>query len=321
MQQHSGQHLLSRALIASASARTRSFHLGERLCTIDVEMAPPEAGAIRTAESATNGLIWEDRPVTIREAPPEAGADPAAAAEATALAGLKLKPGDPVRTIVVEGFDATPCGGTHVARTGQVGAVAVTGWEPCRGLTRITFVCGGRVVRRLHETVATVDACVEGLSAPEPEVAGALRRLLAERERLGRHARALEAQMALQEAAREALSAPSIGGWSVLRRGWRIEEKSIDAAQLLARSFVAGPSRLALLAVIDGGRATVIAARSPGAGPAVGPALAEAARLMGGRGGGSAEQGRAGGLPAGSVDALLDELLARLAPADGEAAG
>src|SRR5262249_8399317 len=63
MQQHSGQHILTRAFLETASAPTRSFHLGESICTIDVEMAEPDEDRIRAAEARANAVVWSDRPV------------------------------------------------------------------------------------------------------------------------------------------------------------------------------------------------------------------------------------------------------------------
>ncbi|HXI02292.1 MAG TPA: alanyl-tRNA editing protein, partial [Candidatus Saccharimonadales bacterium] len=153
MQQHSGQHLLSRAFLEVAAARTRSFHLGSEICTIDIAMSPPDEGAIGRAAELTNSIVAEDRPVAVSER----DAGEIDSAEEAGLSGLKLKPGDPVRIIEVDGFDANPCGGTHVARTGQVGPVALLGHEPFRGMTRITFACGRRVARLLEESTARLN--------------------------------------------------------------------------------------------------------------------------------------------------------------------
>lgn len=312
MQQHSGQHLLSRALVEIAGAPTRSFHLGETLCTIDVEMFPPDEASLRKAEETVNGIIWEDRPVTATVSSAGRGPGERAGREA-GLAGLGPKPGEPVRTIEVQGFDATPCGGTHVSRTGQVGALAVTAWEPSKKMTRITFVCGGRVVRRLREARAVVGACVAGLSAPEPEVPGALRRLLGEREEMHRRLKALEERVAEWEAEQAASAAPRVAGWMVFKKVFDGREKSVEAAQLLVRKFVSAPGRLAVVAVREGGRATLMAARSAGDGVEVGPVVSELASRFGGRGGGSALQARAGALPAGAAAELVAEAAERLA--------
>src|SRR4051812_44350444 len=55
MQQHHGQHLLS-AAFETLGAQTLSFHLGERLCTIDLD-TPPDSSKARTAEALANQSI------------------------------------------------------------------------------------------------------------------------------------------------------------------------------------------------------------------------------------------------------------------------
>jgi alanyl-tRNA synthetase len=310
MQQHSGQHLLSRAFIDMAGAKTLSFHLGAEICTIDVELSEPDEKIIRQAEQRTNEIIWDDRAVDVREiSADEAGED---SRDAAAGAGLSLKPGDPIRIIDFTGFDATPCGGTHVSRSGQVGIASVMGWERYKGKTRVTFICGGRVGRQFKSVKGILDACVAGLSAPPPELPGALARLVEERDSLKKKLNLSMKKLAGFEA--EALVAGSIkvAGYTLLRKSFNASERSVDEALLLVQKFTAAPGRLALVAVIEAGKATLIAARTPGEGLAMGDLVAAVCDLAGGRGGGSKHMARAGGLSADKVESSLDEVLKRL---------
>jgi len=65
MQQHSGQHILSRAFVLDADAATRSFHLGESVCTIDLDLAAPGEALMRRAEATANSVIGADAPVQV----------------------------------------------------------------------------------------------------------------------------------------------------------------------------------------------------------------------------------------------------------------
>ena len=310
MQQHSGQHILSRAFVDVAKARTRSFHLGESICTIDIEMPNRDAVAIHAAEARGNEIVWDDRSVTVREVP---AADSSAGAPIDlAMSGLNLKPGDPIRFIEIGGFDSNACGGTHVARTGQVGMVAVIGWEPYKGMTRVTFACGGRALRHLHESREAVAACVKRLSARPHEVPAAVDRLLSEREALVRRIRALGSEIARFEAEKIAGSAPSLGPYRLLRRTFAAAERGVEEAQALVRSFVEAPGCAALVAVVEGGTATILAGRSAGEGVRMGDMMAEVCRAVGGRGGGSATFARAGGIPASRAEEALDAAAALL---------
>ncbi len=51
-----------------------------------------------------------------------------------------------VRIIDVEGFDLTPCGGTHVTRTGQIGLVRVAHVERYKGKMRVSFHAATRAL-------------------------------------------------------------------------------------------------------------------------------------------------------------------------------
>src|SRR5438046_1506880 len=60
MQQHTGQHLLSAVLLKRFGLETASFHLGEEVCTIDLQGAEPGAKTVAEAERAANEMIFED---------------------------------------------------------------------------------------------------------------------------------------------------------------------------------------------------------------------------------------------------------------------
>src|SRR6185369_5290472 len=138
IQQHTGQHILSQAFVTLFKAPTKSFRVLERSCEIDVDLNNPTDEVIEKAAELANNVIWEDRPITIRNVRSEEAAslplrkDPAREGE--------------LRLIEIDGFDLTPCGGTHAFRTGEVGMIAVRTWERATGLTRIEFVAGTRAL-------------------------------------------------------------------------------------------------------------------------------------------------------------------------------
>lgn len=74
--------------------------------------------------AALNRLIAEDHPVTMRWI---ADAELAAMPELVRTMSVKPPSGEGrVRLLDIEGVDLQPCGGTHVARTGEIGPVEVT---------------------------------------------------------------------------------------------------------------------------------------------------------------------------------------------------
>ena len=138
MQQHSGQHILSQAFVQACGAETRSFHLGSHTSTIDIELQSPTIEMMRAAEDIANAVVFEDRPMRVHLVNEEA-------AERLPLRKESAVRGD-IRVIEVENFDWSPCGGTHAARTGQIGMIAIRSYERAKKITRVEFVCGSRAL-------------------------------------------------------------------------------------------------------------------------------------------------------------------------------
>ena len=138
MSQHTAQHMLSCTLLEIARAETVSSRLGSEVSTIDIDVANLREELALRAEDRVNDVVLEDRPVrTLFPTEGELGKLP-----------LRRPPKveDGVRIVQVEGFDLSPCGGTHCTRTGEVGMVRVVGLERYKGGTRVTFVAGRRAL-------------------------------------------------------------------------------------------------------------------------------------------------------------------------------
>ena len=109
IQQHTGQHLLSAVFVVLFQYHTVSFHLGEGLCTIDLNTTLLTEEQVRQAEARANQIVFEDRPVRISFSTRE---------EASKM-GLRkevAREGE-IRLIEIDSLDLTACGGTHVARS------------------------------------------------------------------------------------------------------------------------------------------------------------------------------------------------------------
>ena len=282
MQQHTGQHVLSAAFDRLFDNRTMSFHMGGDVSTIDLQR---EASAtdVECAVDAANAVVWEDRPVSIRFASPE---------EAAALP-LRKEPvrEGPLRIIEVERFDLSACGGTHVARTGAIGLIAVLGAERFRGGTRLTFVCGKRALDALRTYRDAVTRSVRSLSVLPAELPAAVERLQVEGRDLRRTIKGLQESLATHEAARLLSCASQAGSVRVaveVLAGW-------DAAGLKAiASAVAAAGSAAVVLVSVSTPALVVIARSAGVAVDAGAVLKQLIERFGGRGGGKAELAQAG---------------------------
>src|ERR1700722_1092028 len=137
MAPHTAQHPLSRALVDVARAETVSSRLGASSCTIDVEGALDE-GLRSRAEDLVNSIVTDDG--VVRQLFPTAEELP----KLPLRRAPKVDKG--IRVIDIDGFDMSPCGGTHCARTGQIGAVRIVGLERYKGGWRVTFHGGRRAL-------------------------------------------------------------------------------------------------------------------------------------------------------------------------------
>jgi alanyl-tRNA synthetase len=284
MQQHHGQHLLS-AAFDRLGAPTVSFHLGERTCTIDLD-APPGKVDGAQAEAIANESIWRDLPVVARDF----------TGEERARLPLRKEPVKGDRVVLVDGVDASPCGGTHPARTGEVGSVAVLKTQKWGdGRSRVEFVCGGRVVRMLREATDTLAAAAEALKTAPAEVAQAAARIALESQARRKAADALLEELAQIEAAR------------LKERGSPVVAK-LGRGAAFARAVaqaIAQDGATALLAAVEDGRAHLVFARPKGAdGPGMGALLKDALGVLGGKGGGGPDFAQGSGAPEKVDDAL-----------------
>jgi alanyl-tRNA synthetase len=293
MQQHTGQHVLSAALVRLFGVKTVSFHLSADVSTIDLgrEVTPKEIAA---AEDEANRVVWEDRPITIRYA---------SAQEAAALPLRKetARTGT-LRLIDVEGFDLSACGGTHVGRTGAIGLIAVTAWERFKGGHRIEFACGGRVLVRFRTLRDVTTAAVRALSVLPADVATGIERLQTELKEQKRALTDAHGALARYEA-RELADAAEPHSWGRLV----LVAIDADASRLksLASAITTNAGFLAVL-LSKALPSLIVAARSADVSVACHDIVGALAKRFGGRGGGKPDLAQGGGLSA-PVEELLAE--------------
>ncbi|AGC47349.1 alanyl-tRNA synthetase [Myxococcus stipitatus DSM 14675] len=285
MSLHTGQHMLSRALLDIAGAATVSSRLGA-VCTIDTDQDTLDEQRVAEAEAHVNATIDADLPIRAFFPTPEE------------LAALPLrrapKVTDHIRVIQVGDFDVSPCGGTHCTRTGQVGLVRVLGVERYKGKGRVLFSAGPRARKELWEEAGTLRALSRAFTCGPlevPTVVDKLRRELAEaREALGA-ARAKRAEHTATELA-ATLDASANKHVVAVLEGAGPEELRAVAARLTSRPdavvFLAGRTPEGLAVLIARGAASAFGC---------GAFLKRAAAASGGRGGGRPEHAE-GRLPA-----------------------
>ena len=292
MQQHTGQHVLSAAFDRLLQIRTVSFHLGTASSTIDLAREVT-ADEIARAEREANRVVWEDRPVTIRFADADEAATLPLRKESRREGVLRL--------IEIEGFDVSACGGTHVARTGAIGMIAVAGSEKFKGGTRLEFLCGGRALAGFHALGDSVAASVRLLSVLPGELPAAIERMQSDGREVRRALKDLQTRLAGHQAAALADGAEPAGSMRVVvaaLEGW-----DANGLKTIASAIAARPGHAALLLGSPAPSAIVVA-RAPDLTLDSAAILKQLTAQFGGKGGGRPELAQGGGLQ-GDVSVML----------------
>lgn len=170
MQQHAGQHILSAAFVELYSLPTVSFHLGRSLLSIDIEADNISNEQLVAVENLANDIILESRPIEVKWVTENE-------LEQYPIR-KKVQAEDEIRLVIISDFDYNGCGGTHPTSTGQVGAMKIMSVEKHRGLTRVHFVCGKRVLQQLNNKTDVVKEASQLLSASEDKVGETIKKLL-----------------------------------------------------------------------------------------------------------------------------------------------
>jgi alanyl-tRNA synthetase len=272
--QHTGQHLLSAAILHALGAETVSVHFGDDDSTLDVDRGPLSQAEIEAAEDEAARVVLEDRPVRASVHTPE---------EARGI-GLRRPPpadqilaGEGLRVVAIDGYDLSACCGTHLARTGEIGLLRVLGQEKVRGRARLRFVAGERALRaareagrRLAEAAAAARAVPEGLAA-------SIAKLAEERRLAEKRAEALEGRLAA------ALAEEWVRAGPLVARTLAPDDPRPEA---LATRIAALGGRAALAAPLADALVLVLARPESAPGADLGAAARAALGPLGAKGGG-----------------------------------
>jgi len=296
MQQHTGQHILSAALVRLFDAATRSFRVMEHWCEIDVELDNPTNEKIEQAVDLANQTIWANRPVEIRQV---------SSAEAASLP-LRKEPAreGELRLIEISDFDVTPCGGTHANATGEVGVIAVRSWERAKGLTRIQFMAGLRVVNDYRKANRTANHAAGLFSTGRDDTPALIARLIEENKNLTRRVRELDTIACRVEAEGLIRSSKATGKVRIISRVF--SDRDADSLKNLALALIAHPDVVALLGSRNGDTARLVFARSTDLAGDMSTLMREACAVINGRGGGKPEIAQGGGTASDKLESAIE---------------
>ncbi len=270
MQQHTGQHLLSAVLYRLYGCKTSSLHMGEDELSIDVGLSemPPEI--LSDVEDMANDYIYRDLPVVIHSVTAE---------EAGRIELRKEPPKEgEVRIVEIASIDRTPCCGTHVRRTGEIGIIKIVKAERRGNETRVHFKCGRRALKDYQLKHDIVSGLVRLYRISESETLSKAEATFSQLKALQRELAEIKDRMLKAEAAELARAAAS----NVIEKAY--PDKSFADICTLANHIIESGDFIVILGSMPDKR--ILFAHGGRAGINCGAVLKENLPAFGGKGGG-----------------------------------
>jgi len=306
MRNHSATHLMHKAL-----REVLGPHVQQKGSLVDPDKtrfdfshdAPMSEEQIDAVEAKVNAEILRNEPTTARIMK----YDDAVKGGAMALFGEKY--GDEVRVLDI-GSSRELCGGTHVARTGDIGFFTVMSQSGvAAGVRRIEATTGEGALRWVQNLKHEADDL-----ALEAGFKGASLDLVKERIRTEREEkRALEKELSRFKSRFASSQGQDLAGQAVDVKGVKVLAAALDGAdaKTLRETLDQLKSKLKSAAIVlgstEGGKVSLIAGVTPDltAKLQAGELVNYVAQQVGGKGGGRADMAQAGGTDAAKVPAAL----------------
>ena len=181
MQQHTGQHLLSGVLYNLLGGETISFHLGKDYSSIDVTLTDMDHEEASNVEALCNRIIQSNFKVKTY----------IVNQEKLRLLPVRKAPSvdTNIRMVEIDGFDYSPCGGTHVNHTGELGLLKITKWDHYKGNLRIQFLTGQRAFVDYSSKFKSVRSISNLLSSSDDNIEAKVEKILMDKINLEKEVR------------------------------------------------------------------------------------------------------------------------------------
>jgi alanyl-tRNA synthetase len=211
-----------------------------------------------------------------------------------------------------EGISAELCGGTHVDSTAEIGSFRVVAESSvAAGVRRIEVVTGRAAEQLVAERLRSLATIAELTHSKPATAAAAVQELLAHQQTLQKELAQLRQKLARHETHALLDKAEQIGGFAVL--SVRVEAPDTETLRQMTDWFrdKLGSSVVAVGALLDEKPLIVAAVTEDlvSRGMHAGQIVREAAKLMGGGGGGRPTLAQAGGRHSDQLEAALQSIV------------
>lgn len=248
MQQHTGQHVLSQCFHRLLSGKTLSFHLGEKLSTLEIGLSSITDPDQDRIEACANRAVFQNREIKTYFV------------EGSEVSSVPLrrppKKSGRIRVVEAVGFDYSACGGTHPRWTGEIGLIKILKREKIRSNLRFEFVCGNRALEDYRMKNQILTEVAARFSAGEADLPAVVDKLLSEQKESARIMKKLRSRLIEQEArdlVRDSHDPIILEQFT---------ERTAQDVRQLALEVIQSPGRVVLFGLQSGERAHMVMARS-----------------------------------------------------------
>jgi len=309
MSNHSACHLLQYALrtvLGSHVHQSGSFYDDHR-CRFDFShFSAMTAEEIAKVEAMVNDMILADLDVVVEELPI------AEAKNKGAMALFGEKYGDVVRVVTMGDDCVEFCGGTHVAKTGQLGVFKIIAEASvAAGVRRIEAATGMGVLELLREAEGQLSACAKELKLEnKTEVPNKVASVVKELKEKERTIEALNAKIAGGQVEDLFKNTIEVGSMKLIFA--KVEAASEELRTLGDQVKSRANDVIAVFAGVDGAKGTVLAVCGTDAvkaGAHAGKLVKEITALLGGKGGGRPDSAMGGISDIAGIDGIKDKVI------------
>ncbi|MFC4540751.1 alanine--tRNA ligase [Halosolutus amylolyticus] len=254
---------------------------------------------VKRIERLANGIVMDNTAVS-QEWPDRHDAE---AEHGFDLYQGGIPPGEQIRLIHVD-EDVQACGGTHVARTGDIGAIKVLNTERVQdGVERITFAAGEAALEATQEKEDALYEAAEILDVAPEEVPDTAERFFEEWKARGKEIEDLKEQLAAARAGGGGdAEEVEVGETTAV-----VDRIDADMDELRATAnAITGKGKIAVIGSGENGAQFVVSVPD-GVGVNAGEVVGELAAKVGGGGGGPPDFAQGGGPNVEDLDAALED--------------
>jgi alanyl-tRNA synthetase len=287
MQHHTAQHLLTQCILRQTGYETVSANInGNSPSTLDIVATQISKADLDQAELMANQIIYEDRQVKTYFVTP------------TELQSIPLrrppKVTENIRIVEIDGYDYSPCGGTHVLRTGSIGQVKVLKTEKQNDKLRVHFIAGLQASEVFHQMYDALIGLANKMTISWQDIPEVVSKQIEQLGMLQKELQSIRQASVKYEAHELVIEAEDLAGVKLVRASF--VNRPVPELRLIAEEFKKMAGVVAYLTSYDGQKLSLIVTCGEGSGKDARQLITRQLTLINGRGGGDARLAQGGGV-------------------------